>query len=333
MQNFISSSLLHSYQNLVKDQLSIHANAQHLFNHSHLNLDNKQQLGGKLSFQNAAYLIENTAFQLDCPDFGLRLSRYQGIDFLGPIAVVAKNSPSTELALKSITHYLMQFTPSIHIQMLKGQQSTWIFYQITDITFPHAQLEELALGNILEIIYSLQVDKTPPLHVQFRHHQLGADKAYQQRFHCPVRFNREIAGIEISNQILNTPIEHADPLTCQLISQYLDSLTQDQHESIQDQVLKILRNELTQGIPSLEQVAQRLYLHPRSLQRRLQKLGTSFEALKDTARQEQAWHYLKQTQLSVGQISHLLGYSDQSALTRACIRWFKLSPLALRKQH
>src|SRR4051794_33409523 len=34
-------------------------------------------------------LLQSSADDLGCPDFGLRLSRWQGLDILGPIAVIA----------------------------------------------------------------------------------------------------------------------------------------------------------------------------------------------------------------------------------------------------
>ena len=37
-------------------------------------------------------MLEASAAELDCPDFGLRLSRWQGLDILGPIAVIARNA-------------------------------------------------------------------------------------------------------------------------------------------------------------------------------------------------------------------------------------------------
>ena len=37
-------------------------------------------------------MLDASAAELDCPDFGLRLSRWQGLDILGPIAVIARNA-------------------------------------------------------------------------------------------------------------------------------------------------------------------------------------------------------------------------------------------------
>ena len=42
-----------------------------------------------ISYAAMIALLEDCAQQLDCPDFGLRLSGYQDIDILGPAAMIA----------------------------------------------------------------------------------------------------------------------------------------------------------------------------------------------------------------------------------------------------
>ena len=45
-----------------------------------------------ISFASLTRMLEATAEELGCPDFGLRLSGRQGLDILGPIAVIARNA-------------------------------------------------------------------------------------------------------------------------------------------------------------------------------------------------------------------------------------------------
>ena len=43
-----------------------------------------------IPFQPFVRMLEAAAEEFDCPDFGMRLSRWQGLDILGPIAVIAR---------------------------------------------------------------------------------------------------------------------------------------------------------------------------------------------------------------------------------------------------
>ena len=82
---------------------------------------------------------------------------------------------------------------------------------------------------------------------------------------------------------------------------------------------------------SLEQVAGMLALHPRTLQRRLAEEGTGFDHLRDEALRERAHQYLTESSLAMSHVALALGFSEQSALTRACKRWFGQTPTALRR--
>ncbi len=70
---------------------------------------------------------------------------------------------------------------------------------------------------------------------------------------------------------------------------------------------------------------------PWSLQRRLRQEGLSFSAMVDKVRSEMALSYLEQRQLSVTDMALLLGYSEVSAFSRACKRWFGTSPRQWRQ--
>ena len=58
--------------------------------------------------------------------------------------------------------------------------------------------------------------------------------------------------------------------------------------------------------------------------------GIAFKDLRDRARKDWASQLLKQPGMSLGQIAPLMGYADQSVLTRACQRWFGRTPRQLR---
>jgi AraC-like DNA-binding protein len=73
-----------------------------------------------------------------------------------------------------------------------------------------------------------------------------------------------------------------------------------------------------------------LGMHPRTLQRRLRAENKSFESIKDGVRRDVALRYLKQSSIPLIRIAKLLGYSETSALSRSCYRWFSASPRQLR---
>jgi AraC-like DNA-binding protein len=67
-------------------------------------------------------------------------------------------------------------------------------------------------------------------------------------------------------------------------------------------------------------------LSERTLQRRLEAEGTSFQRLVDDTRRELARQYFDQTDTSLADAAYLLGFGDRSSLFRASKRWFGTSP-------
>jgi AraC-like DNA-binding protein len=101
--------------------------------------------------------------------------------------------------------------------------------------------------------------------------------------------------------------------------------------TVSDRVRQVLRQTLGTSSHSKTSVADLLAMHPRTMQRHLAGEATTFESIRDDVRKELALRYLSETRLTLGQVSMLLGFPAQSALSRACRQWFGVAPSALRK--
>ena len=87
---------------------------------------------------------------------------------------------------------------------------------------------------------------------------------------------------------------------------------------------------LPSGKASVQAVAQRLAVSPRTLQRRLQDERTSFQQVLDRTREELARHYLRTTSMPGAEISFLLGFEDPNSFVRAFHEWTGQTPEQLR---
>ena len=110
----------------------------------------------------------------------------------------------------------------------------------------------------------------------------------------------------------------------------MNELRSRQPVDLTDRVARILEECLPAGATSAEDVASRLYLSKRSLQRHLKDEGTSFQAVLNTTRSTLAKQYLEHSSLSVPEISHLLGYQSTSSFFRNFHSWEGMAPGAFR---
>jgi AraC-like DNA-binding protein len=86
------------------------------------------------------------------------------------------------------------------------------------------------------------------------------------------------------------------------------------------------------AVPSLDDVARRLNLSARTLERRLLEEGSSLRAIRDALRRDMALSRLRTSDESVAQVAASLGYADTSTFFRAFTAWTGSSPSAYRRR-
>ncbi len=97
-------------------------------------------------------------------------------------------------------------------------------------------------------------------------------------------------------------------------------------------ILQLLMRYTESAAPSIGTLAKHLDISIRTLQRRLRKEGVTHLELLERVRREKAEGYLRDTHMSVKEISVLLGFSDQSSFCRAFKRWTGSTPSRFRRR-
>ncbi|MBT2971312.1 MAG: AraC family transcriptional regulator [Candidatus Thiodiazotropha sp. (ex Ctena orbiculata)] len=103
-------------------------------------------------------------------------------------------------------------------------------------------------------------------------------------------------------------------------------------EGMTERVRSALLELLPSGQTTADDVASRLLVSRRTLQRRLGEEGTSFKAILMSVREELARHYITNSELPYIQISFLLGYEDPNSFFRAFHSWTGTTPDSFRTQ-
>jgi AraC-like DNA-binding protein len=100
----------------------------------------------------------------------------------------------------------------------------------------------------------------------------------------------------------------------------------ESEDSFVDLVRGAIQQRLTGHRPVIDDIAHDLHLSSRTLQRRLQVSGSSFQKVLDEARREMARYYLKNSVLDLAEAPYLLGYEDANSFTRAFRNWEGVPP-------
>jgi AraC-like DNA-binding protein len=290
-----------------------------------------------VSYTALAWMLAQAADELACPDFGLRLSAWQGIDILGPVAVIARNSDTVLDAFVAIGRYLHLHSPALHLTVagpgdpgFRADSITFHFL-IDESGLPDLpQSYELSLANGNRIGRLLAGDDMRPRTVAFRHDRVGPQDSYDATFDAPVLFGQDWCGWQIDGRFAQRPVDRADPETRRIVARYLDTAF-GEGDALAPHVSTLVRRLLPTGTCSADAVARHLGVHARTMQRHLAKEHTSFAAILDQERKRQAARLLGNPGFQLGQVAGILGYTEQSTFNRSFRRWYGTTPRAFRR--
>ncbi|MBI47836.1 MAG: AraC family transcriptional regulator [Marinobacter sp.] len=162
--------------------------------------------------------------------------------------------------------------------------------------------------------------KASPLRVQLRRSSPGSDyeKAYAERWQCPVEFSAEEDCVILRQSLLSTRLRQPDPLLRKTLETH--ALSQlallDSDTDLTSRVKQSIQKQLADGVTRQDMIAEDLGMTSRTLQRKLGQEGVSYQKLLDEVRQQMAEDYLRNTEMSIPDIAFRLGYSETTSFHR-----------------
>lgn len=288
-----------------------------------------------ISFRAMIRLLEHSAEVLACRDFGMRIGQQQDFDMFGPVALAAQNCGTFGEAIDCVSRYFYTHNPStqITLEARRGKRVRLCVRLLLPNPPPHRQIQERNAVLGLNGLQLLSAGNCKPLRIYLPHAAIAPRSSYRQALSGhSLRFERDCVAIYFKASELQLPIRGCNAQLRKVATVFLESQRKPQQSGLRARVRETIKPLLPSGRCNQVNLADALYLHPRTLQRRLTDEGTSFEALKEEVRREVAEYYLKDSAMPLSQVASLLGYSEQSALTRSCRRWFGRAPLALRRE-
>ena len=159
-------------------------------------------------------------------------------------------------------------------------------------------------------------------------------QAYLRFFGCPVRFEQAETVLQFPVALLATTLSKPDLALVRVLEQQADALLAElpDMDDFEQAVRRSIAYVAREGEASLDRVANELHTSARTLRRRLEDRGKPFRELRDDTLRRMAESHLADPRLTLPEIAQLLGYSEQSAFTRAYTRWTGESPGVSRRR-
>ena len=152
-------------------------------------------------------------------------------------------------------------------------------------------------------------------------------------FPCPVSYGQEVNSVTFSARLLEAELvrDEAELEEFLKLAPYHVIIEPKAGTlGVTQRIRNILGSDFRTDMPSFEELTGLLNMSARTLRRRLEKEGTSYQRIKDNARRDAAISLLSRDGLTVSEVAERVGFSDPSAFHRSFKKWTGLSPGSYR---
>lgn len=277
-------------------------------------------------------LLECIAAEAPRPALGLHIGQHIAPRHAGVMGYISLSCDSLgEALLRFDRYHRLVYDGNPAVMSVHGDvvSASWGI----EHGLPGQLADETAIAAFATIVRKLVNQKLAPTAVNFVNAAPADITPYESFFECPVTFGGTLTYVTFPVSYLMLPIAHSDPGLRALLESQAESLLRalPSSDGFGSALKEALVRGLHDGTPTLERVAERLAMSPRTLQRRLTERDMNFQQLLDRTRAELARGYILEGNLALSEIALLLGYSEQSAFNRAFKRWTGQTPRELRQ--
>ena len=251
---------------------------------------------------------------------------------------LARRSPSFTHFFKEMTriYSLVESDIIMSLEPREEQQALTVINHAPEADIDHFIIEYILFyWHRLACWFSNQ--KIKPLYAEFTYPEPEHAELYQLIFQCPVHFNAESNALIFDDNFKNLhPIRSRSELyefLNRLPTDFLSIPGKDSSLETRIRVLILKRSREQLSFPTLEQLADALYMSRTSLGRKLAAGNTSYRQLKELIRRDLTMEKLSRTKMSIADIAQLVGFSESASLNRAFKNWTGMTPQQFRGQN
>lgn len=243
-----------------------------------------------------------------------------------------RNAPDLRSALTSLATHRNTVVniPTRFVDREETAMFTWSFG--AEIDAPE-HVTALTAMRTLRHIQSASGEEWRPLAVRLTLDKPENPSEYHRLLGENIKFGQSENCFLVGSQTLAMPMPDADPDLYEVArSSFLKPIlgTLDDGNPV-ERVRRFIAERLGKNGASLDTTSEHMGMTPQHLRRVLNSHDTCYQCIVDDTRKSVAEYYLTHTVMRLSEIAFLLGFSDQSAFTRAVKRWFSMTPKEMRQ--
>jgi len=256
------------------------------------------------------------------PYFGLKFAAHIRPSTFHVVGYAMSCSATLGNALQRFARYAKLVSSSATVTLTQTSSHRRLNFSFdTGGAPPIFQTIDAVLAGIVCFSSWIVGEEIVPAEVRFRHVLPDAEVEYSRVLKCPTYFGQQDDCIVFHEADMDRPILAADEQLASLLDNMALNQMSHMARRFSTKVRECLLKELSNGEISKRGTAALMHMTERTLLRRLKDEGTTFQEVLDHLREGLAYEYLRRPNLTVQDVSSMLGFSDASTFSRAFKRW------------
>ncbi len=266
------------------------------------------------------------------PAIGLQLGTESKAEHFDPIALAALSTSSFGEAMRQTARYKQLSCPEEIIHETGDEEWSIQFRWLLANDAEPEVLTDLCFAWVLTVARHGSGTRLSPLRLELVRPRSYA-RTLERHFGCPIVFGASRNAIVFRASDADRPFVTSNAeLLAMLAPQLEEELKHHKdQETFPERVRVTIQKNLIGRRSRMQDIARELHISSRTLQRRLQTAGYSFQQVLEEARHQLARHYLTNPALELNETAYLLGYEDANSFIRAFRIWEGVPPAHWRE--
>ncbi len=277
-------------------------------------------------------LWDQAAAIIEDPCFAIDMAEFWHPSHMGALGYAWLASSTLRRAFNRAVRYIHVVSEDLNLQVSDTPAGLKITVDLDDSVFTLPQHHDLVLTILMHMCRFDFGDELIASQVSLAHPEPECSKKITDYFRTDVQFDAEQTCLTIAradaDHVLPSGNKQIALMHDEMLMRYLVTIKQG---DIVQQVKSIILDNLPDGQVTDRLVAGELNLSERSMQRRLKEHKTTFRALLDGVREMVAKQYIENPVNRMSDIAFLIGFSEQSAFSRAFKKWTGKTPVQYRE--
>lgn len=309
------------------------ADANELYKRIGLSEENLSDNKATLSLEQAQNVWQEAVNLTKDELLGLHIGENSTPSIVGLVGHLMQSSPTLKDAFENLCKFNTLVTDVFHYHILIDKNNFIIEFEPHEIwqeNYPETAKQAVmqAMSGSLHVCQLLTGKKLVPQKASFSWTSAKNKAEYERIFGQHLLFNKDGNRLYLRAEDAQLPVIGYNRELQEVFQSLLKKALEEaqNQETTSAQVKRILADTFTDHLPGLHEIADKLNLTSRSLQRKLKEENTSYQELTDELRRDLAMGLLRSHKYTINEIAYRLGYAEPSVFRRAFKRWTGNNP-------